>query len=136
MSAPPKTVSNEVMDRISDALDALTKDTTLARTKREIERLTGFSHASVARAFVQDAAASPSRWRLNSRFSALVDETGQRSPDAARLAELAKESRTKGARITELEAALDAYAQALYVQHLKTKQEVGTVSNVTRLHLS
>jgi hypothetical protein len=121
MSPVAKPVSDHVMQSISDAIDALTSDPTLPRTKRELERLSRLSHATVARAFVQDAAAAASgvsRYRLTERFDRLTAATGRKSPDAVESDAINRQLRTKNAEIADLKATVAAYAQALYAFYL------------------
>lgn len=137
MTAPAKTVSDDVLERVSDALNALEVDPALRRTKREIERITGLSHATVARAFAQDAQAAATggvaRWRLTERFARLTSETGRRSQQGAEESGHVQTIKEKNARIAELEAERDGYAQALYAYWLNAHEPSGGAQPVTAL---
>ena len=82
MPAKRKRVSDEVMTRVSTAIDALAADQNAPRTKRQIELLSGLGHDAVARAFRQDAAEPDNQYRLNARLNELIAPlgTGRRSP--------------------------------------------------------
>lgn len=48
-------VSEAALHQVSEAIDSILHDPSLSRTKRQIEKISGLSHATVARAFVQDS---------------------------------------------------------------------------------
>jgi hypothetical protein len=119
-----KRVTDEVMQRISAALDRMTNDHTARRTKRELERITGLSHDAVARAFRRDVEEN-SRWNLTGRLAALTDpQAGHRSPQEQHVHELRQTLIKKNAQITELEASLDRYAMAVLAHHLELNSKV------------
>lgn len=120
MPAKRKRVSDEVMTRVSTAIDALAADQNAPRTKRQIELLSGLGHDAVARAFRQDAAEPDNQYRLNARLNELIAPlgTGRRSPvaeeqhqDKQKIAELKQQVR-------ELNEHLDRYAMTLFAHHL------------------
>lgn len=120
MPANRKRVSDDVMTRVSNAIDMLSSDDRAPRTKRQIEHLSGLGHDAVARAFRQDAAEPETPFRLNQRFSDLITplSTGRRSPadeekyhDKQKIAELKQQ-------VAELNRQLDRYAMTLFALHL------------------
>ena len=129
MTGPSKIVSDEVLKKISDAVNAIEADASLPRTKEEIKRLTGLGHATVYRAFAQDAAAQAeqqSRWRIAERFQALTQSTGRRSQLQAVAADLTRDLKTKGTEVREAEAERDLYAQALYAYWVSSQKNGDT----------
>lgn len=132
MSPIGKQVSESVMERVSVAIDALKIDDTLPRTKRELERLSGLSHATVARAFVQDAAVSATpgvnRWRLTDRFATMTVETGGRTSLSIRTMALEHQLEEKNDAIRKLEQTVDQQAQALYAIYVR---DLGREKGVT-----
>ena len=130
-----KPVSEEVMERISDAIDALRRDESLARTKRELERLSGLSHATVARAFVQDRSnqlneLASNKWRLSERFAAVSLDTGRRTVQGARNLDLNEQLNQKNAEISELRQVVEQYAQALYALQLAKSEKHAGVTEI------
>ena len=130
-----KPVSEEVMERISDAIDALRRDESLARTKRELERLSGLSHATVARAFVQDVAnaangLASNKWHLLERFNAVSLGTGRRTVQGARNLDLKAQLSQKNAEIAELRQVVEQYAQALYALQLAKSEKHAGVTEI------
>ncbi|WP_166870282.1 hypothetical protein [Salinibacterium sp. ZJ450] len=125
-----KRVSDQSMQAISDAIDAIARDDSLPRTKREIEKLTGLSHATVARAFLQDQAATVARWRLEARFTELTAHSGGRSPHAANVAELKSLLAQRNREITQLREQTARYQQMIYIQHVATQQKLGGVAPI------
>jgi len=118
-----KRVTDEVMQRISDALDRVSDDSTARRTKRELERITGLSHDAVARAFRRDVDDN-SHWNLTARLASLSDpQAGHRSPQEQHIHELGQKLSQKNAQIAELEASLDRYAVAVLAHHLELNLE-------------
>lgn len=120
MPANRKRVSDDVMTRVSNAIDMLSSDDRAPRTKRQIELLSGLGHDAVARAFRQDAAEPNTPFRLNQRFNHLIAplSTGRRSPadeekyhDKQKIAELKQ-------KVSELNWQLDRYAMTLFALHL------------------
>ena len=111
MSAPSKIVSVSVMERISTAIDALKIDDTLPRTKRELERLSGLSHATVARAFIQDTREQHDQtsnpWRLTERFATITVETGRRTSQGIRTMDLEQQLKQKNETVRELRQVVD-----------------------------
>ena len=134
MSAPSKTVSVNVMERISTAIDAMKNDDTLPRTKRELERLSGLSHATVARAFVQDTIEQVDHtvnpWRLTERFAAMTSETGRRTAQGMRNTNLEHQLKQKHETIRDLRQIVDRQAQALYAAWV---QGIGKEAGVTEI---
>lgn len=114
-----KRVTDEVMQRISDALDRMTNDHTARRTKRELERITGLSHDAVARAFRRDVDEN-SRWNLTGRLAALADpQASRRSPQEQHMHELNQKLQQKSSQIADLETRLDCFAMAVLAHHLE-----------------
>lgn len=114
-----KRVTDEVMQRISDALDRMSTDNTARRTKRELERITGLSHDAVARAFRRDVDEN-SRWNLTGRLASLSDpQAGHRSPQEQHIHQLRQTLREKNTQIAQLQTSLDRYAMAVLAQHLE-----------------
>jgi hypothetical protein len=120
MPAKRKRVSDDVMTRVSIAIDTLAADNEAPRTKRQIENLSGLGHDAVARAFRQDAAEPDTSYRLNEKFNQLIAPlgTGRRSPAAEErflekqtIAELKQQVR-------ELNRQLDRYAMTLFALYL------------------
>ena len=135
MNAASKPVSEGVMERVSDAIDALRHDETLSRTKRTLESLSGLSHATVARAFVQDAANAvneleSNKWRLSERFAAVSLETGRRTVQGARHLDLKAQLCQKNAEISELRQVVEQYAQALYALQLANSEKHTGVTEI------
>jgi hypothetical protein len=128
-----KRVTDEVMQRLSDAIDQMNSNPAARRTKRELARIAGLGHDAVARAFRRDAADN-SRWNLTTRFAALTDpEAGRRSPQEQQVHELRHKLRDKNAKIAELEAALDRYAMAVLAHHLELADQSGHGGDVISL---
>jgi multidrug resistance efflux pump len=128
-----KRVTDEVMQRVSDAIDQMHTDPGARRTKRELERLTGLGHDAVARAFRRDTA-EQSRWNLTARFAALTDpEAGRRSPQEQQVHELRLKLREKNTKIAELEATLDRYAMTVLAHHLELADQSAPGGDVISL---
>lgn len=133
MTRPTRTVSDDVMERISAALEAMAADPHAPRTKREIERRTGLSHDAVARAFRQDAASS-SPWNLTTRLARLGERPARRSdPQARQVRDLQAKIRDKNKQITQMEAALDRHAMTVLALHLELQQLSGPSANVVAI---
>lgn len=116
-------VTEDVLVRVSAALDAIAQDPELPRTKRSVERVSGLSHDAVARAFRQDRELGTPQ-RLNARFAELTDGGGdRRSPIRQELAELRERHRERGRRIRELEADVAALAQIVLATELSSSIE-------------
>ncbi|MCW2132711.1 hypothetical protein B0G38_001876 [Arthrobacter sp. VKM Ac-2550] len=120
MPAKRKRVSDDVMTRVSGAIEVLSTDRNAPRTKRQIEILSGLGHDAVARAFRQDAHEPDNPYRLNEKFNQLIAPlgTGRRSPaaeekhqDKQRIAELKQQ-------VGELNRQLDRYAMTLFAHYL------------------
>lgn len=133
MPAMRKRVSDDVMSRVSNAIDAISVDPEAPRTKRQIEVLSGLGHDAVARAFRQDATESDNPYRLTERFSQLIApfQAGRRSPaaqekyqDKQKIAELKQQ-------VGELNRQLDRYAMSLFAVHLEEQPNVETDSVVS-----
>jgi hypothetical protein len=122
-------VSESVFQLIHAALEAIAADPTLPRTKRQVEQLSSLSHATVARAFAEDAK-SQSQWRITSRLETLVNHAGRRSEDASNVAALRLKLKAKNEAVRELERERDVYLQALYAYYLASNHDAtshGTV---------
>ncbi len=133
MTRPPRRTSDDVMQRISAALDTMTHDPQAPRTKREIERRTGLSHDAVARAFRQDTAES-SPWNLTARLTGLGERPARRSdPQARQIRELETKIKDKNKQITQLQATLDRYAMTVLAMHLELQQLPDPGSNVVAI---
>lgn len=128
-----KRVTDEVMQRISDALDRMSNDSGARRTKRELERITGLSHDAVARAFRHDVDDN-STWNLTARLAALTDpQAGHRSPQEQHMHELRPKLQEKNTQIAELEATLDRYAMAVLAHHLELNADASSGRDVVSL---
>jgi hypothetical protein len=130
MTPTPKPVSESVMERVSVAIDALQLDGTLPRTKRELERLSGLSHATIARAFHQDLTQPVSKWRITDRFATVTAATGGRSAQSVQKNRLLEQLMEKNARIRDLHQILDNYSQALYAMHAKASEDHSGVTHI------
>jgi len=121
MPAPQrKRTSDETFKRIVEAIEKMAADDESPRTKREIERLTGYGHDAVARAFRQDAT-EDNRYRITAKFKALTEElTSSRvSPDRDRQIVIQRENRELKDQVRHLNQMLDAHAMALFAVHLR-----------------
>jgi len=128
-----KRLTDEVMQRVADAITQLGHDPAARRTKRELERITGLSHDAVARAFRRDVEEN-SPWNLTARFAQLSDpEAGRRSPQEQQLHELRHTLREKNQKITELEATLDRFAMAVLAHHLELAEAPAPGADVISL---
>jgi hypothetical protein len=114
-----KRVSDEVMVRISEAIDKIAADDQAPRTKRQIEAISGLGHDAVARAFRQDSVES-AEYRLNERLNALLtpEGSGRRSPEGQERHEAEIKIAELRHRVRELDAQLDRYGMALYAHAL------------------
>ena len=76
-----KQVSDQVFQRIVIALNVMRHDNSRPRTKREIERIAGLGHDTVARAFRQDTN-EHNAYRITEQFDSLTAPLNnkQRSP--------------------------------------------------------
>jgi hypothetical protein len=128
MPANRKRVSDEVMARVSAAIDALAADASAPRTKRQVEHLSGLSHDAVARAFRQDATEADNPYRLNEKMDQLLapSGSGRRSPlaeeqhqDKQKIAELKQ-------HVSDLNRQLDRYAMTLFAYHLAENATAAT----------
>lgn len=104
-------VSDDVLQRVSAAVDELAAADDMPRTKRSVETLSGLSHDAVARAFRQDRDHGTPH-RLSERFDALTDGD-RRSPLRRELGELQQRYAERGREIDALEAELSALAQVV-----------------------
>lgn len=117
-----KRVSDDVFERISGALGSMAVQMSSPRTKREIERLSGLSHDTVARAFKQDQL-EETRWKISARFLTVAKaSTGGRSPDQQQLFEARQKIAELSHKNRDLEAALDTYAATLLAYHLSSSE--------------
>lgn len=110
-----RNVSDEVFQRIIQAINRIEVDAELRRTKRQIEQVAGLSHDVVARAFRQDLDNEGVPWQINAKFNALLGE--QSSGLSLHQEEVRALRRTiadKNKEIAALKRSLDAHAIALY----------------------
>lgn len=106
-------VTHDTIERIRAALDMMAVDPSARRTKREVERLSGLSHDTVARAFHQD---SQGRHGILGRYETLTGAKGDRRSDNQRaLDERDQQIRHQERRIRELHATVDRYATTIFV---------------------
>ncbi|TDK23514.1 hypothetical protein E2F48_16115 [Arthrobacter crusticola] len=120
MPASRKRVSDDVMTRVSKAIDALAADQSAPRTKRQIEILSGLGHDAVARAFRQDAAESDNPHRLNEKLNRLIAPLGtsRRSPAAEEKYQDKQKIVELKQQVSELNRQLDRYAMTLFAVYL------------------
>ncbi|CAN5132351.1 MAG: hypothetical protein ACSLEW_11675 [Nocardioides sp.] len=121
MPAPQrKRTSDETFKRIVEAIEKMAADDESPRTKREIERLTGYGHDAVARAFRQDAT-EDNQYGITTKFKALTEElTASRvSPDRDKQIVIQRENRELKDQVRHLNQMLDAHAMALFALHLR-----------------
>lgn len=120
MNLTPAPVSVEVFERIVDAIQEISDSETLKRTKRQIENLSGLSHATVARAFAQDLR-EPNDYAITERFAALQSVLGTRSvaEDAERTKD--EELEARRTRIKQLEDERAQHLQMIYALWLASQ---------------
>lgn len=121
MPAPQrKRTSDETFKRIVEAIEKMAADDESPRTKREIERLTGYGHDAVARAFRQDAN-EDNQFGITAKFTALTAElTASRvSPDRDKQIAIQRENRELKDQVRHLNQMLDAHAMSLFAVHLR-----------------
>jgi len=106
-------VSDDVLRRIADAIDEIASNDELRRTKRQIEKLAGLSHPTVARAFAQDLR-EETRFAINARFAELNPVNKGLSPKQQAAKREKQDIEAAQERIAELEFERDAHLQALY----------------------
>lgn len=124
MPRPFTPVSEAALQQISDAIDSIAKDPTLARTKRQIENIAGLSHATVARAFVHDAEdLGPRCLKLNERFRSLTAETEGKSLERAQLLGVEVRLGEKNREIKRLKESQAVHLQALYAYYLASTHQ-------------
>jgi hypothetical protein len=124
MAAPNrKRVTDEVFERIGEAITLIAADTAAPRTKREIERLSGLAHDTVARAFKQDQL-EETPWKITARFLATGDaSTHGRSPEQQRLHDAQQVIEELKHKNRDLESALNSYAATLLAYHLNVSEQ-------------
>ncbi|MGH9068769.1 MAG: hypothetical protein ACRDX8_04000 [Acidimicrobiales bacterium] len=106
-------VTDDTIGRIRSALDVMAVDPSAGRTKREVERLSGLSHDTVARAFRQDR---QGRHGIVARYETLTGADLDRRSDHRRdLDERDQKIRRQERRIRELHATVDRYAMTILV---------------------
>lgn len=115
-------VSDDTLRRIHGALDEIARDPSTRRTKREVERISGLSHDTVARAFRQD---SEGRHGIVARHEILTGPRADRRSDHEReLADRDQKIRDQERRLRELHATLDRYATTIFL--LRRQLEAAT----------
>jgi hypothetical protein len=115
-----KPVSEEVMIRVSEAINRLEADQNAPRTKRQLEVISGLGHDAVARAFRQDASQSAGSHQLTARWAELTDRPGgYRSPAAHAEHQARQHIAELQQTVRELNTQLDRYAMALFAGHLE-----------------
>lgn len=133
MPAPQrKRTSDETFKRIVEAIEKMAADDESPRTKREIERLTGYGHDAVARAFRQDAT-EDNQYGITTKFKALTEElTASRvSPDRDKQIVIQRENRELKDQVRHLNQLLDAHAMALFALHLRDTHPATSDSTTT-----
>ena len=106
-------VTDDTVGRIKAALDKMAADPSTKQTKREVERLSGLSHDTVARAFRQD---HQGRHGILARYEALTGTNLDRRSDHQRdLDERDQRIRHQERRISELHATVDRYASTIFL---------------------
>ncbi|MGH9068006.1 MAG: hypothetical protein ACRD0J_11055 [Acidimicrobiales bacterium] len=106
-------VTNDTVRRIHVAIDEMAADPSTRRTKRELERISGLSHDTVARAFRQDR---QGRYGILARYQALIGPGPDRRSDHQReLDERDQRIRHQERRIRELHATVDRYAATIFL---------------------
>lgn len=115
-------VSDDVLRRIADAIDEIASNDELQRTKRQIEKLAGLSHPTVARAFAQDMREETS-FAINARLAALNPVRKGLSPKQQQERQNQQDVESARERIRELETERDAHLQALYAYFLATSTD-------------
>lgn len=116
-------VSEAALQQVSDAIDSILNDPTLSRTKRQIEKISGLSHATVARAFVQDSSGlGPQGLSLTERFSTLASPTGGKSLERAEHLALEARLNERNEELKQLKATHACHVQALYAYYLSSLQ--------------
>lgn len=113
MTRTSPSVSEDVLRRIADAIDEIAGNDELQRTKRQIEKLAGLSHPTVARAFAQDLR-EETAFAINARLAALNPVIKGLSPKQQAERPEKQDLQALLDRITELEAERDTHLQALY----------------------
>ncbi|HEY2579460.1 MAG TPA: hypothetical protein VGI74_24385 [Streptosporangiaceae bacterium] len=133
MTRPPRHTSDDVMQRISAALNTMASDPQAPRTKREIERRTQLSHDTIARAFRQDTT-MPSPWNLTARLTSLGERPARRTdPQTHQIRELQAKIKDKNKQIAQLQTTLDRHAMTVLALHLELQQLPGPNSNVVAI---
>lgn len=119
-----KRTSPDTFKRIVDAIDTMAADDSSPRTKREIERLTAYSHDAVARAFRQDAE-EDNDYSITAKFKVLTDDlvASRVSPDRDKQIALQRSNRELKDQVRHLNHLLDAHAMALFAHHLQDAHE-------------
>ncbi|MGH9077938.1 MAG: hypothetical protein ACRDY0_10885 [Acidimicrobiales bacterium] len=120
-------VTDDTIGRIRAALDMMIVDPSARRTKREVERLSGLSHDTVARAFRQDR---QGRHGIVARYETLTGaDLDRRSDHRRELDERDQKIRHQERRIRELHATVDRYATTIFV--LRRQLEAASHPEVT-----
>lgn len=134
MPAPQrKRTADETFKRIVEAIAKMAADDESPRTKREIERLTGYGHDAVARAFRQDAA-EDNEYQITAKFNALTaDLSASRvSPDRDKQIAVQRENRELKDQVRHLNRMLDAHAMALFAVHLRNTHPTAPGASATQ----
>lgn len=118
---PPKRklVSDHVFERIILALNVIRHDNTRPRTKREIERIAGLGHDTVARAFRQDTN-EHNTYRITDQFNALTAPLNNKrlSPSQDQQTRDRQTITDLKHQIADLHRQLDTFAMATYAFYL------------------
>lgn len=122
MTRTSPNVSDDVLRRIADAIEEISRNDSLQRTKKQIERLTDLSHPTVARAFAQDLRDETS-FALNVRFAGLNPVSKGLSPKQQELRQEKRDLEAARARIIELEAERDTHLQVLFAYFVRSAPE-------------
>ncbi|PCE13539.1 hypothetical protein AUC47_06905 [Microbacterium sp. SZ1] len=122
MSIKPAAVSDDVFERVLAAIEVMAGSATLRRTKREIEKVAGLAHATVARAFAQDLR-EPTRYAINERFNALQGETGGLSAEGVEERNKDEQLEQGKERIKVLEGERAVHLQTIYALWLASQPD-------------
>ncbi len=117
----PRRVSAVVLEKISEAIDAMASDPSAPRTKRHLEQHAGLSHDVVARAFRQDASEPDNPYRISEKFAAAVGPSRGGRRSASQQAEHEELDELKD-RVTDLDRQLDRFATTALAYYLDAQR--------------
>nr|WP_314841390.1 hypothetical protein [uncultured Microbacterium sp.] len=133
MKSNNMSVSEDVLRRISDAIDEIASNDELQRTKRQIEKLASLSHPTVARAFAQDLR-EETPFAINARLAALNPIARGLSPKQQVAKREKQDLEDARERIAELEAERDAHLQALYAYFISNTESPHDATKVVPIN--